>query len=82
MRLINFILLLLLYLLSIHTIIAASDTQMNDAEIVTERAIMSRIYKLALYPNDEADVARDRWVGNFHNHIKLVNHINLWTDDT
>ncbi|XP_033643277.1 GTPase-activating protein and VPS9 domain-containing protein 1-like [Asterias rubens] len=39
---------------------AASDTQMNDAEIVTERAIMSRIYKLALYPNDEADVARDR----------------------
>ncbi|XP_022110619.1 GTPase-activating protein and VPS9 domain-containing protein 1-like [Acanthaster planci] len=39
---------------------AASDAQMNDAEVATERAIMSRIYKLAVYPNDEADVARDR----------------------
>ncbi|XP_038045774.1 GTPase-activating protein and VPS9 domain-containing protein 1-like isoform X2 [Patiria miniata] len=39
---------------------AASETQMIDAEVATERAIMSRIYKLALYPNEEADVARDR----------------------
>ncbi|XP_071507059.1 GTPase-activating protein and VPS9 domain-containing protein 1-like [Diadema antillarum] len=39
---------------------AASDTQKQDAEVATERAIMSRIYKLALYPNGDGDILRDQ----------------------
>ena len=47
-------------LLSLSLSLDASDSQMTDAMVATERAIMSRIYKLALYPNGEGDVARDQ----------------------
>ena len=42
------------------SLLDASDSQMTDAMVATERAIMSRIYKLALYPNGDGDVARDQ----------------------
>lgn len=39
---------------------AASEVQKIDAEIATERAIMTTVYKLALYPNGDGDIHRDQ----------------------
>ncbi|XP_033115651.1 GTPase-activating protein and VPS9 domain-containing protein 1-like isoform X4 [Anneissia japonica] len=39
---------------------SASEIQKLDAEVATERAIMGRIYQLALYPNAEGDIHRDQ----------------------
>ncbi|XP_071821372.1 GTPase-activating protein and VPS9 domain-containing protein 1-like isoform X3 [Apostichopus japonicus] len=59
---------------------AASEVQKIDAEIATERAIMTTVYKLALYPNGDGDIHRDQLL---HNHIEKLskvvtaNHKNL-----
>nr|XP_054769969.1 GTPase-activating protein and VPS9 domain-containing protein 1-like [Lytechinus pictus] len=51
---------------------AASETQKQDAEVATERAIMSRIYKLALYPNGDGDILRDQL---FNQHIQRLGRV-------
>ncbi|XP_077987219.1 GTPase-activating protein and VPS9 domain-containing protein 1-like [Glandiceps talaboti] len=48
---------------------AASEEQKEDAQMATERAIMSRIYKQALYPNGDGDIMRDQVL---HEHIKRL----------
>ena len=39
----------------------ASEEQLQDTCVATERAIMSSIFKYAFYPNGEVDMERDRW---------------------
>ena len=39
----------------------ASEEQLQDTFVATERAIMSSIFKYAFYPNGEVDMERDRW---------------------
>lgn len=41
-------------------IIGASFDQINDAKLAIERAIISRVYTLAMYPNGDADISRDQ----------------------
>ncbi|XP_070532532.1 GTPase-activating protein and VPS9 domain-containing protein 1-like [Ptychodera flava] len=48
---------------------AASEEQKEDAQVATERAIMSSIYKLALYPNGDGDSMRDQVL---HDYIKKL----------
>ncbi|KAM3911897.1 GTPase-activating protein and VPS9 domain-containing protein 1 isoform 1-T1 [Leptodactylus fuscus] len=38
----------------------ASEEQLQDAQIAIERSVMNRIFKLAFYPNQDADVLRDQ----------------------
>ncbi|XP_072016055.1 GTPase-activating protein and VPS9 domain-containing protein 1-like isoform X2 [Amphiura filiformis] len=51
---------------------AASETQKLDAGVATERAIMSRIYNLALYPNGDGDILRDQLL---HEHIHRLTKV-------
>uniref|UniRef100_A0A2R5LJJ4 Receptor-mediated endocytosis protein 6 homolog n=1 Tax=Ornithodoros turicata TaxID=34597 RepID=A0A2R5LJJ4_9ACAR len=48
---------------------AASDLQMNLAQKMIERSIMSQIYVHALYPNGDGDVLRDQVL---HQHIQKL----------
>ncbi|XP_073446842.1 GTPase-activating protein and VPS9 domain-containing protein 1 isoform X4 [Dendrobates tinctorius] len=38
----------------------ASEEQLQDAQIAIERSVMNRIFKLAFYPNQDADILRDQ----------------------
>jgi hypothetical protein len=38
----------------------ASFDQIDDAKLTIERAIISRVYTLAMYPNGDADFYRDQ----------------------
>lgn len=38
----------------------ASEEQLQDAQIAIERSVMNRIFKLAFYPNQDADDLRDQ----------------------
>ncbi|XP_002735447.1 GTPase-activating protein and VPS9 domain-containing protein 1-like [Saccoglossus kowalevskii] len=51
---------------------AATEDQILDAQVATERAIMSRIYKQALYPNGDGDIMRDQVL---HEHIKRLSRV-------
>ncbi|PIK56875.1 putative GTPase-activating protein and VPS9 domain-containing protein 1 [Apostichopus japonicus] len=54
---------------------AASEVQKIDAEIATERAIMTTVYKLALYPNGDGDIHRDQEAvqGSYRKSQELTN---------
>lgn len=41
-------------------VIGASFDQIDDAKLAIERAIISRVYTLAMYPNGDADFSRDQ----------------------
>lgn len=41
-------------------IVGASFDQIDDAKLTIERAIISRVYTLAMYPNGDADIYRDQ----------------------
>lgn len=43
-----------------NVIIGASYDQIDDAKLTIERAIISRVYTLAMYPNGDADFYRDQ----------------------
>ncbi|XP_071947898.1 GTPase-activating protein and VPS9 domain-containing protein 1-like isoform X3 [Antedon mediterranea] len=51
---------------------SASEAQKLDAEVATERAIMGRIYQLALYPNADGDTHRDQVL---HEHIQRLSKV-------
>lgn len=38
-----------------------TDDQLQDAQIATERALMSKIFKEAFYPNGMTDVDNDKY---------------------
>lgn len=38
----------------------ASEEQLQDAQLVIERSVMNRIFKLAFYPNQDGDILRDQ----------------------
>eukprot|EP00079_Xenopus_tropicalis_P038374 XP_017952145.1 PREDICTED: GTPase-activating protein and VPS9 domain-containing protein 1 isoform X7 [Xenopus tropicalis] len=50
----------------------ASEEQLQDAQIAIERSIMNRIFKLAFYPNQDADILRDQVL---HEHIKRLSKV-------
>ena len=39
---------------------AASSAQLEQAHTAVERAVISRVYTHALYPNGDGDVSRDQ----------------------
>ena len=39
---------------------AASESQLDEAQLFMERTIMSHIYTQALFPNGDGDILRDR----------------------
>ena len=39
-----------------------TDEQLQDAQVATERALMSKIFKEAFYPNGMTDVGNDQYV--------------------
>ena len=39
---------------------AATEPQLEDAELFIERNVMSHIYTHAMYPNGDADMLRDQ----------------------
>ncbi|CAM9590625.1 unnamed protein product [Lampetra fluviatilis] len=47
----------------------ASEEQLQDAQVAIERSIMSRIFRLAFYPNQDGDIMRDQL---FHEHIQRL----------
>ncbi|XP_033725234.1 GTPase-activating protein and VPS9 domain-containing protein 1-like isoform X1 [Pecten maximus] len=51
---------------------ASNDSQMEDARVVIERYIMSRIYTHAMFPNGDGDIMRDQIL---HKHIKLLSQV-------
>lgn len=40
--------------------LGASYDQLDDAKLAIERAIITRVYTLAMYPNGDADFYRDQ----------------------
>lgn len=50
----------------------ASEEQLQDTFVTTERAIMSSIFKFAFYPNGSIDMERDR---TFHDHVKALQDV-------
>ncbi|KAG8447834.1 hypothetical protein GDO86_015080 [Hymenochirus boettgeri] len=50
----------------------ASEEQLQDAQIAIERSVMNRIFKLAFYPNQDADILRDQVL---HGHIKRLSKV-------
>ncbi|XP_021376141.1 GTPase-activating protein and VPS9 domain-containing protein 1-like isoform X2 [Mizuhopecten yessoensis] len=51
---------------------ASNDNQMEDARVVMERYIMSRIYTHAMFPNGDGDIMRDQIL---HKHIKMLSQV-------
>ncbi|XP_069121430.1 GTPase-activating protein and VPS9 domain-containing protein 1-like isoform X3 [Argopecten irradians] len=51
---------------------ASNDSQMEDARVVIERYIMSRIYTHAMFPNGDGDIMRDQIL---HKHIKMLSQV-------
>lgn len=47
----------------------ASESQISAAKIVVERAVISRVYSHAMYPNGDGDIFRDQVL---HEHIKKL----------
>ncbi|XP_072286813.1 GTPase-activating protein and VPS9 domain-containing protein 1 isoform X3 [Pyxicephalus adspersus] len=50
----------------------ASEEQLQDAQTAIERSVMNRIFKLAFYPNQDADVLRDQVL---HEHIQRLSKV-------
>ncbi|XP_032088745.1 GTPase-activating protein and VPS9 domain-containing protein 1 isoform X2 [Thamnophis elegans] len=50
----------------------ASEEQMQDAQLVIERSVMNRIFKLAFYPNQDGDILRDQLL---HDHIQRLSKV-------
>ncbi|KAM4696942.1 GTPase-activating protein and VPS9 domain-containing protein 1 isoform 2-T2 [Rhinophrynus dorsalis] len=50
----------------------ASEEQLQDAQIAIERSVMNRIFKLAFYPNQDADILRDQVL---HEHIQRLSKV-------
>ncbi|XP_075040903.1 GTPase-activating protein and VPS9 domain-containing protein 1 isoform X4 [Mixophyes fleayi] len=50
----------------------ASEEQLQDAQIAIERSVMNRIFKLAFYPNQDADVLRDQVL---YEHIQRLSKV-------
>jgi len=50
----------------------STDDQLYDAQVATERAIMSKIYKEAFYPNNVTDIENDRI---FQEHIRRLSKV-------
>ncbi|PSN29560.1 hypothetical protein C0J52_22666 [Blattella germanica] len=51
---------------------AASSAQLEQAHTAVERAIISRVYTHALYPNGDGDVSRDQVL---HEHMKKLSNV-------
>jgi hypothetical protein len=45
---------------SLGVCLAASSAQIEQAHTAVERAVISRVYTHALYPNGDGDVSRDQ----------------------
>ncbi|XP_056397168.1 GTPase-activating protein and VPS9 domain-containing protein 1 isoform X3 [Hyla sarda] len=50
----------------------ASEEQLQDAQTAIERSVMNRIFKLAFYPNQDADVLRDQVL---YDHIQRLSKV-------
>ncbi|KAM6431362.1 GTPase-activating protein and VPS9 domain-containing protein 1 isoform 2-T2 [Liasis olivaceus] len=50
----------------------ASEEQLQDAQLVIERSVMNRIFKLAFYPNQDGDILRDQLL---HDHIQRLSKV-------
>ncbi|XP_053551606.1 GTPase-activating protein and VPS9 domain-containing protein 1 isoform X3 [Bombina bombina] len=50
----------------------ASEEQLQDAQTAIERSVMNRIFKLAFYPNQDADILRDQVL---HEHIQRLSKV-------
>ncbi|XP_063792891.1 GTPase-activating protein and VPS9 domain-containing protein 1 isoform X3 [Pseudophryne corroboree] len=50
----------------------ASEEQLQDAQTAIERSVMNRIFKLAFYPNQDADVLRDQVL---YEHIQRLSKV-------
>ncbi|XP_063231797.1 GTPase-activating protein and VPS9 domain-containing protein 1 isoform X2 [Bacillus rossius redtenbacheri] len=50
----------------------ASESQLEQARTAVERAVMSRVYLHALYPNGDGDVSRDQVL---HEHMKKLSAV-------
>lgn len=48
---------------------ACTEEQCTDAREALERQILSRVYRSAMYPNDEVDIMRDQVL---HEHMKRL----------
>ncbi|XP_013420311.1 GTPase-activating protein and VPS9 domain-containing protein 1 [Lingula anatina] len=51
---------------------AASESQLEDAELAIERTVMSHIYTLAMYPNGDMDISRDQIL---HQHMSRLSKV-------
>ncbi|XP_069695345.1 GTPase-activating protein and VPS9 domain-containing protein 1 [Periplaneta americana] len=51
---------------------AASSAQLEQARTAVERAVISRVYTHALYPNGDGDVSRDQVL---HEHMKKLSNV-------
>ncbi|XP_021936373.1 receptor-mediated endocytosis protein 6 homolog isoform X2 [Zootermopsis nevadensis] len=51
---------------------AASSTQLEQARTAVERAVISRVYTHALYPNGDGDVSRDQVL---YEHMKKLSNV-------
>ncbi|XP_074654278.1 GTPase-activating protein and VPS9 domain-containing protein 1-like isoform X2 [Tubulanus polymorphus] len=47
----------------------ANETQIDDSQLAIERMIMNRIYSMAMFPNGDGDITRDKIL---HEHIKKL----------
>ncbi|XP_054272396.1 receptor-mediated endocytosis protein 6 homolog [Macrosteles quadrilineatus] len=59
---------------------AASESQLNQGRLAVERAVISRVYVYAMYPNGDGDVSRDQVLHDHMNKLSKVitpNHKDL-----
>uniref|UniRef100_A0A1B6FZC8 Receptor-mediated endocytosis protein 6 homolog n=1 Tax=Cuerna arida TaxID=1464854 RepID=A0A1B6FZC8_9HEMI len=59
---------------------AASETQLTQARLAVERAVISRVYAYAMYPNGDGDISRDQVLHDHMNKLSKVitpNHKDL-----
>lgn len=40
--------------------VGASESQLTQARLAVERAVISRVYMYAMYPNGDGDISRDQ----------------------